>query len=72
MEIISRFQVSFYTFGAGEDSVTVDDVRVVRGRPEEVKCSGDLVKDEHGGCVMNCHEECMRVSSLFCQCENVT
>ena len=39
----SQEKLSFYTFGSGEDEVTVDDVRVVKGKPT-VTCSGGLVK----------------------------
>ena len=39
----SREKISFYTFGSGENEVTVDDVRVVKGRPT-VTCSGELIK----------------------------
>ena len=38
-----RDTVSFYTFGSGEDSVTVDDLRVVKGRPS-ANCGGRLVE----------------------------
>ena len=36
-------KLNFFTFGAGEDKVVVDEVRVVKGRPI-VKCSGGLIK----------------------------
>ena len=39
----NKEKLSFYTFGSGEDAVTVDDVRVVKGRPTVV-CSGELIK----------------------------
>ena len=39
----NKEKISFYTFGSGEYKVTVDDVRVVKGRPT-VTCSGELIK----------------------------
>ena len=38
--------MSFYTFGSGEEKITVDDVRVVKGRPTVI-CSGELIKVEY-------------------------
>ena len=30
----SKDRVSFYTFGSGEERVTIDDVRVIQDKPE--------------------------------------
>ena len=50
------FDSLYYSFGAGEDSLHISDVRVVQN-PTQLSCMNGLVL-QNGLCVLKCHAQC--------------
>ena len=53
-----KSRVSFYTFGTGQSSLRIDDLRVIDGFPKNIKCPLSGYKKVGRKCVMICHEQC--------------